>query len=52
MEIYLDNSATTKVAPEVAKIMFDLQKSNSGNASSLHKLGIKAAKIRMVMNGC
>jgi len=43
MEVYLDNAATTKTDPQVIKVMFSLQESIIGNASSLHKLGLKAA---------
>lgn len=37
--IYLDNSATTKVDPEVVKFMNKFMSENYGNPSSLHKLG-------------
>ena len=44
MEIYLDNSATTRaydcVGQKVAEVMLE----NYGNPSSLHRLGISAEK--------
>lgn len=44
MKIYLDNAATTKPDPEVVKAILSFQELNIGNASSLHKLGVEAAK--------
>ncbi len=44
MEIYFDNSATTKPYDEVAAAVFDTMKNNYGNPSSLHKLGIDAER--------
>ncbi len=44
MEIYFDNSATTKPYDEVAAAVFDTMKNNYGNPSSLHKLGIEAER--------
>ncbi|MEG1151283.1 MAG: cysteine desulfurase family protein [Oscillospiraceae bacterium] len=41
-EIYLDNSATTKVDSRVAQLALDIMVNNYGNPSSLHKLGLKA----------
>lgn len=41
-EIYLDNAATTRVAPQVAQKMLDTLVNNYGNPSSLHRLGIRA----------
>ena len=40
--IYLDNGATTKVAPEVVETMNKYHSENYGNASSLHHLGREA----------
>lgn len=44
MEIYLDNSATTKPYKEVIEVMGDAMEKYYGNPSSLHKIGIKAEK--------
>lgn len=41
-EIYLDNAATTRVHPQVAKKMMDALMNNYGNPSSLHRLGIRS----------
>lgn len=41
-EIYLDNAATTRVHPQVAKKMMDALVDNYGNPSSLHRLGIRS----------
>jgi len=43
MKVYLDNGATTKVAPEVVKAMIPYFTEQYGNASSLHGFG-QAAK--------
>jgi cysteine desulfurase len=43
-EIYLDNSATTKVFPQVVEAMAECQERSYGNPSSLHRLGQKAEK--------
>ena len=42
--VYLDNSATTKIADEVVLLMSENLKSLFGNPSSLHKAGRDAAK--------
>ncbi len=42
MEVYLDNSATTKVCPEAAHAMTQMLTDNYGNPSSTHKKGIEA----------
>ena len=44
IEIYLDNSATTKPFDEVIEIMLNYYKYDYGNPSSLHKMGINAEK--------
>ena len=44
MEIYLDNSATTKVCREAADAMMKMLSDNYGNPSSLHRKGIEASK--------
>ena len=42
MEIYLDNSATTRVFPEVAELMAKVMCEDYGNPSSLHMKGVQA----------
>ena len=47
-EIYLDNSATTKVFPETADLVRDLLLEEYGNPSSMHHKGVEAERqIRM-----
>jgi cysteine desulfurase len=43
-EIYLDNSATTKVDSKVVKVVKEVFTKNYGNPSSLHSLGEKSRK--------
>ena len=43
-EIYLDNSATTKAYPEVAKLMTQIMLEDYGNPSSMHTKGVDAEK--------
>lgn len=45
MEVYFDNSSTTKPYDEVCALMFDIMKNDYGNPSSLHRLGIDAEHI-------
>lgn len=40
--IYLDNNATTKMAPEVLEAMLPYLSENYGNPSSMHRMGAKA----------
>ncbi len=42
MEVYLDNSATTKVFSEVAELMTKIMCTDYGNPSSLHTKGVMA----------
>jgi cysteine desulfurase len=42
MEVYLDNSATTKPYEEVIEVMDDVMRNYYGNPSSAHLLGFKA----------
>lgn len=42
MEVYLDNSATTRVFPEVAELMTGLMLADYGNPSSMHFKGVQA----------
>ncbi|MGL4850217.1 MAG: cysteine desulfurase family protein [Clostridium sp.] len=44
MEVYFDNSATTKAYDEVIEEVSIGMRENFGNPSSLHRLGIKAEK--------
>ena len=42
MEVYLDNSATTRVFPEVADLMYKIMCEDYGNPYSLHMKGVQA----------
>lgn len=42
MEVYLDNSATTRVFPEVAELMTTIMCQDYGNPSSMHMKGVRA----------
>lgn len=44
MEVYLDNSATTKAYPEVARLVADIMTEDYGNSSSMHLKGVDAEK--------
>ena len=41
-EIYLDNSATTRVYPQVAELVRKVMEEDYGNTSSLHRKGMEA----------
>lgn len=43
-EIYLDNSATTRVYPEVSNLMCKIMLDDYGNPSSMHTKGVEAEK--------
>ena len=43
--VYLDNAATTPMAPEVVKAMTDVLTNNFGNPSSTHRFGREAKAI-------
>ncbi|MFW0860688.1 MAG: cysteine desulfurase family protein [Dethiobacter sp.] len=45
-EVYLDNSATTPVLPEVAAVMHRIHTGTYGNPSSLHRMGVEAERIK------
>ena len=44
MEVYLDNSATTRCFDEVAALMTQIMCEDYGNPSSLHRQGVQAEK--------
>lgn len=44
MEVYLDNSATTKVRQEVLEQIVDMNENYYGNPSSLHRMGLMVEK--------
>lgn len=44
MEAYLDNSATTMVSEDVAKLMYEIMTKDYGNPSSMHQKGVDAEK--------
>ncbi|MEI6297020.1 MAG: cysteine desulfurase family protein [bacterium] len=43
-QIYLDHASTTPIDPNVLEVMFNFQKENYGNPSSLHSIGRIAKK--------
>jgi len=43
-EIYFDNSATTRVCPEVIELMTKIMSEDYGNPASLHQKGVDAEK--------
>ncbi|MBR6171704.1 MAG: cysteine desulfurase [Eubacterium sp.] len=45
MEAYFDNSATTRVYPEVAGKMAEIMVSDYGNPSSMHAVGLRAEHL-------
>ena len=45
MEVYLDNSATTKPAPEVVQAIRETWEQYYGNPSALHRKGLEAEKL-------
>ena len=44
MEVYLDNSATTKCSGAAADIMVKVLKEDFGNPSSMHLKGVEGEK--------
>lgn len=42
MEVYLDNSATTKCYPEVGELVYKVMCKDYGNPSSMHRKGVEA----------
>lgn len=51
MEVYLDNSATTKVFPQVAELMTGIMCEDYGNPSSMHLKGIQGEKYLKYAKG-
>src|SRR5699024_811355 len=45
MQIYLDNAATTPMAPEVIEVMTEIMKDDYGNPSSIHSHGRQAKTL-------
>jgi len=45
MRAYLDNAATTPMAPEVIEVMTNIMKNNFGNPSSIHAFGRETKAI-------
>ena len=45
MEVYLDNSATTRTFPEVAELMTKIMCEDYGNPSSLHMKGVEVPPL-------
>lgn len=45
MEVYLDNSATTRPYDEVVRTVCDIMKDTYGNPSSLHRMGKRAEDL-------
>lgn len=42
MEVYLDNSATTRALPQVAELVMKISCEEYGNPSSMHRKGVEA----------
>lgn len=51
MEIYLDNSATTRVSPTVLQLICQMMTENYGNPSSLHHKGFAAEQAVTAARG-
>ncbi len=45
MKVYLDNAATTPMAPEIIELMTDMMKTTFANPSSVHEFGRKSKII-------
>lgn len=43
--VYFDNNATTQMAPEVAKALYEVESNIYGNASSMHTFGRRASAL-------
>jgi len=44
--IYLDNAATTPIAPEVIEVMTEILRIVHGNPSSIHQFGRQAKALK------
>ena len=44
MEVYLDNSATTRCYPEVGDLVYKVMCQDYGNPSSMHRKGVEAER--------
>lgn len=42
MDVYLDNSATTRALPQVAELVTHIMCDDYGNPSSMHRKGVEA----------
>ena len=49
--VYLDNAATTKIAPEVLEVMMPLLTENYGNPSSFHSFGSSQMEVIEIARG-
>ena len=49
--VYLDNNATTQVAPEVLAVMLPFLQKHYGNPSSMHSFGGQVARARSTRPG-
>ena len=45
MEVYLDNSATTRCYTEVGELVYKVMCQDYGNPSSMHRKGVDAEHI-------
>ena len=51
MEVYMDNSATTRTFPEVAELMTKIMCEDYGNPSSLHMKGVEERELLFTSGG-
>ena len=45
MEVYLDNSSTTRCYPEVKEVVIQAMTEDFGNPSSMHKKGLEGERL-------
>ena len=50
MTIYLDNSATTRPYDEVTEVVAETMREHYGNPSSLHRMGLEADFLQVVVS--
>ena len=48
MKVYLDNAATTPVAPEIIEMMSEMMKTTFANPSSIHSYGRQSRSLLKV----